>query len=238
MKKITIFLVLLIVFIVGYSQNPVTWFYVGAKGGAGVSMLYNSPSFDDQNIAYDYLSPSYYYGGSLGFLFGDNVGVTFEASMNSLLQKYDVSTTSASYHSEMQISTFDYGVLLSLQTLTGIYFNVGPKFSNTKSATLNTTNNRLSKFAPTFNALMVEIGYMPVRTDRFVMNVGIRGTYGFSSIVTTPGYIIAADDNSVYYPLYIDEATSPIQVMLSVELKYYFGRFGRASCGKYRFMFD
>ncbi|MEA3450401.1 MAG: hypothetical protein U9Q83_00695, partial [Bacteroidota bacterium] len=168
MKKITIFITLSMVFIIGIAQNPTTWFYIGAKGGAGVSMLYNNLSFNDQNIAYDYTSPSFYYGGSLGFLFGDNVGITFEASMNSLLQKYDVTTTSASYHSEMQINTFDLGVLLSLQSLSGIYLNVGPKFSDTKSATLNSTIDRKSKFATTFNALMVEIGYMPVRTDVFV----------------------------------------------------------------------
>lgn len=245
MKKIILLTSFLILALVAIPQKTVTYFYLGLKGGGGSSLLFNQPSFDDVNIVYNYFSPSYFYGGTLGFLFGNNIGISAELNLNTLSEKYDVSTSSATYNSLMKINTLDFGILLSLQSNTGLYFNVGPKFSNLKKATYtftdaNNTNtgDRTSKFAPTFNALMFEIGLMPVRTDQFVMNLGVRGTYGFSSIVSQSGYIIPADDNSVYYPPYIDEKTNPIQLMLSVEMKYYFGRYGRASCGKYRFMFN
>ncbi len=246
MKKITVFIALSFLFVIaGNSQRTVTWFYLGLKGGGGISMLYNNPSFNDTKITYNYLSPSYFYGASLGFLFGQNIGISAEIAMNTLSQKYDVNTGHESFSSDMLLNTFDYGILLSLQSSTGLYFNIGPKFSNLKKATYhfisdkeNTTNDRTAKLVPSFNSLIVEAGFMPIRTNLFVMDLGLRATYGFSNIVDEAGYIIPTDDKKVYFPAYLDEKTNPIQLMLSVEFKYYFGRYGRASCGKYNFLFN
>jgi len=75
-------------------------------------------------------------------------------------------------------------------------------------------------------------------SDLFEFKIGLRGTYGFGSLVAESGYIIPADDKTMYFPSYSDEKTNPIQLMLNVEFTYVFGRMGRASCGKFRFMLN
>ena len=244
MKKTTLILVIIFFTTISFSQNTMTWFSIGVRGGFGTSMLINVPSLDDSKIDYSYFSPSYYYGGRFGLMFGDYVGVSAEVSMNSLAQGYSVHGTEL-MERFMRINTFDFGFLLNLETETGFYFEVGPKFSTIKSANLTNTGDninalfdRTDKFTPEFTSLMFGIGMKPVMTDVFEMKIGLRGAYNFGNIVGQSGYIIPADDQVIYAPSYIDETTNPAQLMLSVEFTYVFGRFGKASCGKYRFLFN
>ena len=141
----------------------------------------------------------------------------------------------------MRINTFDFGFLLNLETETGFYFEVGPKFSTINSANLTDNNtmavDKINMFAPEFTSLMFGIGMKPVMTDVFEIKIGLRGAYTFGNIVGQSGYIIPADGNN-YTPSYIDEITNPAQLMLSVEFTYVFGRFGKASCGTYRFLLN
>jgi hypothetical protein len=227
------------------AQKNLTWFFISLKGGYGTSMLYNKASFDDQNIIYSFYSPSYYYGSRFGFLFGDHLGVSAEISMNNFSQNYNIETQNSSFKQLAQLSSFDYAIYLNLKASTGIYFNIGPNFSNLKSADLTTTDNNskskksiISKLSPNFNSLVVELGLTPIMTDLFEMRIGIRGNYSFDNIISEPTYIIPIDNRIRYSPNYTDEKTNPIQLMASVEFIYVFGRYGRASCGKYRFMIN
>ncbi len=244
MRRLTIFIGFFILISVANAQN--TWVAISAKGGYGTGLLFNQPSFDDTNIDYEYFSPSYFAGGKFGFMFGDYVGVSTEITINSFSQNYDIHSTNAEYHSFMKINTFDYGFMLNLQAPTGFYFDIGPKFSSIKSAQLTLTDNRqlnssfdrLDKMSQNLDGLAFGLGVKPYMSDVFEMKLGIRGTYGFGSVVATPGYIIPADDKTMYFPTYTNEKTNPMQIMLNVEFTYVFGRFGRASCGKFRFLFN
>jgi hypothetical protein len=242
MKKFLFFIVLLSLSILVFSQN--TWLAVSAKAGYGTGLLFNQPSLDDTNIDYEYYSPSYFAGGKFGFLFGDYIGISTEITFNSFSQNYDVHS-SQEYQAFMQVKTFDYGFMLNLQAPTGFYFDIGPKFSNVKSAQLQLTGNqlnsqfdRLDKMTQSFDGLAFGIGIEPYMSDLFEFKIGLRGTYGFGSLVAESGYIIPADDKTMYFPSYSDEKTNPIQLMLNVEFTYVFGRMGRASCGKFRFMLN
>ncbi len=246
MKKFFLLVVFLsLVFLLNAQRTSnFTWFSISAKGGYGSSLLFNKPSFDDNNITYSFFSPSYFFGGRFGLLFGEFVGVSAELSMNYFSQEYDISSN-IDFQRVLKANSFDYGFMLNLQTNTGFFFDIGPKFSTLKSAQLTTitensdiTLDRIAKFRPEFSSLAFGIGLKPVMTQIFEVKLGLRGAYTFSNFVNDPGYIIAADDNTLYYPLYIDEKTNPIQLMFQVELTYVFGRFGKASCGKYRFMIN
>ena len=245
MKKTILFLLIITTTLLSFSQQSLTWFSISARGGYGTSMLFNKPSFDDTKIDYEYYSPSYYYGGRFGLMFGDYVGVSGEVSMNSFSQNYDIHGISTEIHRFMKINTFDYALLLNVETPTGFYFEIGPKFSFLQSAELTNTDtltnalfDRTDKFVPKFTSLAFGIGMKPLMTDIFEIKVGLRGAYSFTNIVSESGYIIPADDKIIYSPLYLDETTNPVQLMLSVEFTYVFGRFGRASCGKYNFRFN
>ncbi len=244
MKKFILTSVLILTITLSFSQKQMTWISLSGRGGFGTSMLINVPSLDDSKIEYSYYSPSYYFGGRFGLMFGDFVGISFEVSMNSVSQNYDVHGITL-LHQFIKINTFEFGPHLNLETPTGFYFEIGPNFTSLKNAKLtstsdiiNLTADRTNKFAPQYTNLVFGIGMKPVMTEVFEMKIGIRGAYSFASIVSTPGYIIPADDNLNYVPSYFDEKTNPAQLMASVELTYIFGRFGKANCGKYRFMFN
>jgi hypothetical protein len=155
--------------------------------------------------------------------------------MNSFSQNYNVTTTIVNQQN-ITFSTFDYGFMLNLQSPTGFFFDLGPKFSELKKATLNTNLDRTSNFLPAFTSVAMGVGFKALMTDKFEIKLGLRGTYAISSIVSQTGYIIPTD--GLYTPTYTDEKTNPLQVMFCAEFTYVFGRFGKARCGKYQFMFN
>lgn len=221
-----------------------TWISVGLKGGFGTSFFFNQPSVDDANITYSYFSPSYFYGGNFGLLFGDFVGFSGEFSFNSLSQGYDIDANE-SFQRTITTKSTDFAILLNLNAPTGFYFDIGPKFSTLKSATLTTIQtldrcefDRTNKFRPEFSSIVFGIGLKPVRTQSFEMKLGIRGAYTLSNFVNSPGYIIPADEKILYMPSYTDENTHPIQLMITTEFTLIFGRVGKASCGKTRLMLN
>ncbi|MBN2891693.1 MAG: hypothetical protein JXL97_07490 [Bacteroidales bacterium] len=243
MKKTIFTLAIVFLSLSNFAQST-TWFSISARGGFGTAMFINVPSLEDSNIDYGYFSPSYNYGGRFGFMFGDYVGVSGIVGMSTLSQNYDIHGTSE-IHRLLKTNTFDYGVLINLETPTGFYFEIGPKFSNLNSANLTTTGDNLnstvdikSKFSPEFTNLMFGIGMKVMMTKLFEIKVGLSGAYNFGGIVSESGYIIPAADKVIYTPTYIDQKTNPAQLMFSVEFTYIFGRFGKASCGKYRFLLN
>jgi len=219
MKKTTITLLYLILMLTSFAQrnSTSTWISVGLKGGFGTSFFFNQPSVDDANITYSYFSPSYFYGGNFGLLFGDFVGFSGEFSFNSLSQGYDIDANE-SFQRTITTKSTDFAILLNLNAPTGFYFDIGPKFST--------------------SSIVFGIGLKPVRTQSFEMKLGIRGAYTLSNFVNSPGYIIPADEKILYMPSYTDENTHPIQLMITTEFTLIFGRVGKASCGKTRLMLN
>lgn len=246
MKKIAITILFVVFSTMLFSQknSSLTWFGVGLKGGYGSSFLFNKASVDDANVTYAYYSPAYFFGGNFGLVFGDYIGVSAEYTFNSFSQSYDVQSTE-SFERIISCKSNDLAFLLNLQAETGFYFDLGPKFSTLKTAALSTTTSagtvdvdRTNKFRPEFTSIVFGIGLKPLITQSFEIKLGLRGAYTFSNIVNTPGYIIAADDNVLYMPSYSEEKTNPIQLMLTTEFTFVFGKVGNASCGKTRFMFN
>lgn len=247
MKKHILILLFLTntIFIFSQHSQNVTWFSIGAKGGFGSSLFFNQESFDDSKVTYEYFSPSYFTGANLGLLFGNVVGFSGEFSLNNLSQKYTIESAET-FQREINIKSTDLAILLNLNASTGFYFDIGPKFSSVKSGILTTSSSsgttnvdRNNKFRPEFTSIVLGLGLKPVRTDAFEMKLGIRGAYTLSSnFVNTQGYIIPADDNMLYSPNYSNEKTNPIQLMVTTEFTLIFGRFGKASCGKSRFILN
>lgn len=221
------------------NSGNVTWFTLSLKGGYGTTILFNQPSFDDSKVEYKYFSPSYLVAGRFGLVFGDYVGFSFDAGINDFSQGYIVNSN---LNRIFKASSFEYGVMLNFQSATGFFFDIGPKFVDLNKATISDNTSSmldiLGHIEQKYMKVNIGVGIKPVMADLFEVKIGLNASYSVSSIVSESGFIIPTFSNTDYIPSYTNEATHPLQVMLGVELTYVFGRYGRASCGKYRFMFN
>lgn len=242
MKTSKIFLIFFLFPLLTWGQRNsgnITWFTLSLKEAYGTCILFNQPSFDDNKVEYSYFSPSYFVGGRFGLVFGDYVGFSFDAGINNFSQNYMINS---SFKRNFNASSFEYGVLLNFQSPTGFFFDIGPKFVNLSKAIVTDNNSSsldiYSHLEQKYMKINVGVGMKPVMTDLFELKIGLNASYSVSSIVSESGFIIPTYSFSQYSPTYTNESTHPLQVMLGVELTYIFGRYGRANCGKYRFMFN
>ena len=72
------------VFAQGRKSSPVNWLTISLKGGYGVSSLMNQNVFGDKNVTPNYLSGSYVFGGRLGVIFSNVVGVSVDRKSTHL----------------------------------------------------------------------------------------------------------------------------------------------------------
>lgn len=240
MRKTFIFLLLLLSFIVnGQKNSQLTWFLISLKGGYGSSILFNEPSFNDSKIEYKLFSPTYEYLGKLGVFFGEYVGLSFEVGSGAFSQKYRINNT---FERNFKAKTFVYGPVVNLQTESGLYIDLGLKFVSILSAyafdsdfkTWDFKNNLEERFSK----VSLAMGFKPVMTEQFELKLGILASYGLESIVNSNGEVIPIKNQTYYTPIYSDNKTNSIELMPTIEFSFIFGKFGRASCGKYRFMFN
>ena len=67
-----------------YSQ---TWFDLGLKGGFGTGIIMNNNIWEDPDYNHR-LSPSYSFGGKIGFNFNDNHEITLDILLNKFQQNF------------------------------------------------------------------------------------------------------------------------------------------------------
>lgn len=250
MKK-TLFLIILLssVFVVNAQRGSSTikWLSIALKGGYGNSILFNDSYKNDPNISLDYVSPSYMYGGRFGITYGDYVGVSVEYQQVGFSQKYDIKNGSEVYNKETKLKSTDIAILLRFTSPTGFYAEAGPKFitlndvSQTTSIsvtdpTVEESDYLKSKYVEKYNGFTFGLGLTPYNGDRVTLSVGIRGTYSGNSIIADENYFSLTDDGN-YTASYKDATTKPFHAQFVVELNYFFGFWGDATCGRGRLMF-
>ena len=242
MKKIILVALVLFSFFNVIAQKP-TWIFISGGGGYGGSIFYNEAELDQSEISYNFYSPSYFFGGKLGFFGNAGIGASLNLRLNSLSQEYQIDYQGQTQYVTAIVKNLEYAVLLDFQSETGFYFNIGPDFGKTKSAILkisdkntNETRNILDKITPNLTGAMFEAGIKPLRTDYFEINMGFFGTFFFTDLTSQPGYSLAVHDRSFFNPQLNDNKTYVSQLGFSVEFIWIFARYGRASCGKQRFI--
>ncbi len=244
MKKTILFLIFTILISVAYGQKrgKIKWLSVSLKGGYGNSILINSDVKDDTGVVPDFLTPSSEFGGQLGITHGDNIGFFFEVLSSSFGQNYDIATT-PQYTKKVNLKSLDYLITFRYTSDYGFYFEAGPKMTNVKSvseensikASFNDVENISENYEEKFNSIVLGIGFALSRTDRLNFNLGLRWNYGFNSIILDENYYVMND--GVFKYSYIPSAkTKPFSMKLVLEIKYFFGFWGNASCGRGRFM--
>lgn len=243
MKKI-IFAGIIFISLSVAAQKP-TWIFMSGGGGYGGSVFYNESELNQSEISYNFYSPSYFFGGKFGFFIDAGIGASFNLRINSLSEEYQIDYQGRTQYVTANVKNLEYAVLLNFQSETGFYFNIGPDFAKPKSATLkitddntNETRDILSKITPNLTGIMFESGIKPIRTDYFEINMGFFGTFFFTDLTTDPGYFLAVHDRSFFNPQLNDNKTYVTQLGFSIEFVWIFARYGRASCGKQRFIIN
>ena len=222
-------------------QTNVTWMSLAAKGGYGSTMLLHVESLQDANIGYQYFSPTFFVGGRFGLTFGNYLGVSAEVLYHSFGQGYNITASSASYEKQTDFTALEYVFFFRFTSDLGFYAELGPKITKLSSISQSTTTSLPDpgidlflepKYIDKWTNLIFGMGMRPIRTDRFEASIGIRASYGFSSIIEDDTYFVLKD--GVYSPSYVDTKTNPITVHGVIELNYIFGYFGTANCGKFK----
>lgn len=252
MKKLAILILFFFLTSTIYSQrgrrgSEVKWLSLAVKAGYGNSILVNSNVMSDEAITTNFLSPAYSYGGRFGLTYGDNIGLSFEVLSSGYSQGYDINDGNNPYSKTQKFTTLDYLILFRYTSDYGFYFEVGPKFSNMKSAvvenpsltgyTFNDEDNYVENFKEKYNSIALGMGFAIFRAERVNFNLGLRGSYAFTDIVEDPNFYVLND--GVYQPDLTVEtsSTNPFSLKLMFEINYFFGFWGDASCGRGRLMF-
>ena len=245
MKK-SIFIIFIILFsastIFSQKKGKVTWMSLAVKGGYGSSLLIHKESMEDSKIQYNYFSPAFFVGGRFGLTFGNYIGVSSELLYQSFSQKYGITAPTESYQKQIDFKALEFDILLRFTSPTGFYAQIGPKFTKILSINQFTTGAVLpdpnldlfaeQKYLEKWTNLIFEFGFMPYRNDRLEISIGLRGAYGFKSIINDESYFVHND--GIYFKNYLDATTNPATLQAVIEINYMFGYFGIANCGKFK----
>jgi len=249
MKKIILLIVLCVSVNLTYAQRhgrgEVKWLSLAVKGGYGGNLLLNSDVLTDSEIKVNFLSPHYAFGGRFGITYGDNIGINIEPLWSAFNQEYSIKS-SPPYIKTQKFKSFDLFVSIRYINDYGFYLEAGPQFSTLKSASVknnepgtyteNQSGDYISNFADKFTSIGFGLGYAAINGDRLQMFVGLRANYGLGNFVQNSSFHVL--DDGVYKPVNLTSAkTSPITYKLMMELNYFFGFWGDATCGKGRLMF-
>ncbi len=221
------------------------WINIGVKGGYGISFLNNKNIFQDDNIMPSYFTPSYFYGGKMGFNFNDYVGIMLEITPYTFGQEYKITPnrgySDTCYNKLITGKSFDIPVLLRITTDKKTYVEAGIKFCKISGVTetnssdyvlagLNTNEQDvMTKFNKSYNSLIFGVGGAVVKGYSFDMTLGFRLNYALDDAITDPKFPFT---NDPYRPSYEIGKTNIVSVQAVLEFNYYLCYFARSSCGR------
>ncbi|MCX6180310.1 MAG: outer membrane beta-barrel protein [Bacteroidetes bacterium] len=216
-----------------------SFFEIGVKGGAGVSMLLNENTLQDNRIN---KTPSYAYsyGFKAGFDFSPSYAIIGEYMWTQLNQNNNYNNNSSvNIKRNIQINAVNIPILFRYNSETGSYIEIGPRLGYRKSVLESgtTSSDITSKFEEKTYGAILGFGNVLFATDNIYGTLGIRFDTGISDLISNDG-----GKNTVhYYPMdYSDltttyakyAATFPISVQLMFEVNWDLGYFARSKCKK------
>ena len=249
MKKIISLILICLLISNAFAQRrrgtEIKWLSLALKGGYGGNVFLNKDVLSDPNVKVNYMSPHYVYGGRFGITYGDNIGVNIEPLWSTFNQEYSIKGVTP-YTKTQKFKSFDFLVSLRFISSYGFYLEAGPQFSTLKSAAVTNSisgsfNEYLNgadykeNFANKFTSVAFGFGYAAINGDRVQLFLGLRANYGLGNFVENSYFVLG--DGFYQQGTYTGAKTSPVSYKLMVELNYFFGFWGDATCGRGRLMF-
>lgn len=239
MKKILIVTIMLLTAATSFSQrrgSAPNWLTIAVKGGYGNSIMFSKAISDNKDLKYDYMAPSYCFGGRLGVVFADVIGVSAEFLGSGFNQQYTYNNGKVNIDGKIKYTSTDFLALLRYTGQYGLYCEIGPKFTFIKSAERefdNITTDVADQYVDKFTSFAFGIGFMPYNGDRVQVSLGVRAAYCSKNVLNTQdnpygtGSLLTIENTEL----------KPFSAQIMLEANYMFARFGRASCGKGKIIF-
>lgn len=215
------------------------FFEIGAKGGAGVSMLINENTMQDNRIT---KTPgfAYTFGGKFGIDFNEKYALIGEYMIVQMNQNNNYNNTSnVNIKRNVQINAANIPILFRYNSDNGSYLEIGPRLGFTKSVVESGTasGDISAKFEEKTYGAMFGFGSILFATDNIYGTLGIRFDTGITDLISSAG----GKNTTVYYPVDNSDistnyqkyaATFPISVQAMLEFNWDLGYFGRSKCKK------
>ena len=212
---------------------------IGLKGGAGVSMLINENTLQDNRIN---KTPSYAYsyGAKFGIDFNERFAIIGEYMMGQINQNNDYNNTSSvNIKRNIQINAVSIPILFRYNSDQGSYLEVGPRLGYTKKVTQSgsSTSDISDKFENNTYGAILGFGTVLFATDNIYSTLGIRFDTGVTDMISLAG----GKNTTTYYPMDNGDlvtnyqkyaATFPVSVQLMLELNWDLGYFAQSKCKK------
>ncbi len=247
MKKLLTIISLIVMSLGGYAQRggAPNWISIAAKGGYGNSIFFSKQASDLEGYDKDVMAPSYCFGGRLGVVFIDKVGVSLEYLGSNYESKYSYNTGIVDLEGNMKMKAGDLLALFRYTGEYGFYCELGPKFTSVKEVTreFETQVGKASApgieepvtdlFKGKFTSVVFGFGFMPYNGDRVQISLGLRAAYCNKNVLET-------QDNIFGFKEMIPTQTveiKPFSAQVMLEVNYHFARFGTATCGKQKIIF-
>ncbi|MCQ2250498.1 MAG: hypothetical protein MJZ66_05260 [Bacteroidales bacterium] len=222
------------------------WISLAGKVGVGTSALLCKQATENEDFAINYMAPSLGFGGRLGVVFVDRVGVSVEYLSSQYQNKSEYNMRMQGepvLKSNLKFKTGDLLILARYTGEYGFYMELGPKITFVKEVTnelegnasflsMSGTTDVTDKFNDKFNSVVFGLGFMPYNGDRVQVSLGLRGAYCGKNV-------LAADQNVYGFSgLKIQNVEmKPFSAQVMLEVNYHFARFGSATCGKQKIIF-
>lgn len=230
MKKTALFT--LFTLIVFNTSAQEIWIEAAAKGGYGVSFLYNSNIIDDDSYNYK-ITRTYGFGAKLAVNFGPYHGISIDGMYNTLGQnfEYDLATV-RDLKNEISWKSID-AYLLYRYTRNRVFLELGPMYSTVQE--VNQTNagfdleNAENFYEKNYLSGVFGWGGYLAGSETFSLVLGMRLHYGLTDFVNNEGQQLNLP-TGISYPE--RNKTRPAFVQLMMEFNFGIGRFAKAQCSK------
>ncbi len=247
MKRFVLISLLIIFAFSASSQkrNTAKWISASLIAEGGNSILFNYAIQHDDNIATNFINTNYAYGGTLGFTFGNDLGIRVEGLQHTFHQSYHITPPrGATYVKRTKFEAIDVSVLLKYVSPAGVYFEIGPRLGMIQSIDIFNESPYKEKivqdslYNTNTKSIVAGAGFVLYSSldDKFRVNFGLRASMAIDDLMVDKSKSIVQDD--YYRPFYENTyKTQLFTLTAKVEFVYFFGFYGKSGCGSRRWVF-
>lgn len=227
------------------SSGVYGWFFLAPKANFGTGVLTNQHVFSDSNIEPRLLSFSHTVGGQAGISLMNFLELAYEYEIQSPSARYTIHFNDVVYTKRYGFSQQGHVVLLKVlgnihyvevgwgtvrNTTTSIRNHIDENAAATDPAIEDPENI----FKDRYNKFLLGVGITPYQSGLLEVELGARLAYGLGNMAETNSPIADNFYNHGYSGM---RHSRMINAYVQVQLKYFFGFYGKAICGGRGIMF-